>query len=287
MNKIYWLASYPKSGNTWVRVFLTNYLTEDGGPVDINHLKGGPIASDREVFDRWAGVEASDLPLDEIANLRPDVYRQMALHVDHPMYVKVHDACTRNAEGQLLFPPDVTGGALYLIRNPLDVAVSYAHHGGRTLTQTVDALCNPKGNVYETPDRMSLQLPQRLLSWSDHVRSWVDGSGLRITVTRYEDLHAEPGTAFEEVLRALDLELDTGRLSRAVALSEFETIREQEQQTGFREKHMRADAPFFRQGRVGTWREELTPDLADRIIETQGEVMMRFGYLHPDGRPVY
>ena len=158
-------------------MFLTNYLKPDGQPADINHLKGGPIASDREIFDRWAGVEASDLPFEEIANLRPDVYRQMALHVDHPMYVKVHDACTRNAEGQLLFPPDVTGGVLYLIRNPLDVAVSYAHHGGRTLPQTVDTLCNPKGNVYEMPDRMSLQLPQRLMSWSDHVRSWVDDSG--------------------------------------------------------------------------------------------------------------
>jgi aryl sulfotransferase len=287
VNKIYWLASYPKSGNTWVRVFLANFLGDGTRPADINHLRGGPIASDRDVFDRWAGVEASDLPLEEIANLRPEVYRQVAMHIDHPLYIKVHDACTRNAEGQLLFPPDVTGGVLYLIRNPLDVAVSYAHHGGRTLQETVESLCNPRGSVYEMPDRMSLQLPQRLMSWGDHVRSWVDGSLSRVTVVRYEDMHALPGIAFREVLRALDLEPETTRLSHAVSLSDFRTVREQELKFGFREKHMRADAPFFRQGRVGAWREELTPDLADRIVTAQGEEMRRFGYLDPDGRPVY
>ena len=174
VNKIYWLSwdrKLCKHRGSGVPA-SDNDPKADGQPADINHLEGGPIASDQEVFDRWAGVEASDLPFDEIANLRPEVDRQMALHVDHPMYVKVHDACTRNAQGQLLFPPDVTGGVLYLIRYPLDVAVSYAHHGGRTLPQQADTLGNPKGNVYEMPDRMSLQSPQRLMSWSDHVRSW-------------------------------------------------------------------------------------------------------------------
>lgn len=287
MNKIYWLASYPKSGNTWVRVFLTNALKDGDQPADINHLKGGPIASDREVFDRWAGVEASDLPFEEIANLRPQVYRQMARHVDHPMYIKVHDACTRNTEGELLFPPDVTAAVVYLIRNPLDVAVSYAHHGGRTLERTVDAMCDPKGVVYEIPGRMALQLPQRLLSWSEHVRSWVDGSGMHVRVIRYEDMLTEPEVAFDGIARVLHLDLDAQRFSNALALSRFELIQEQELRDGFREKHIRADAPFFREGRAGTWRDELPDDLADRILASQGDVMGRFGYLDLDGKPVF
>ena len=287
MNKLYWLASYPKSGNTWVRVFLTNYLNDEAEPADINRLKGGPIAIDRDIFDRWAGVESSDLPYDEIANLRPEVYRQMARHVDHPMYIKVHDACTRNAEGQLLFPPDVTGGVLYLIRNPLDVVVSYAHHGGRTLQQTVDSLCNPNGIVYEVPDHMALQLPQRLLSWSGHVRSWVDQSSLAVTVLRYEDLLSQPEASFQAVLRALRLELDAPRLSRAIAFSQFESMRVQELQDGFREKHMRADAPFFRRGRAGTWRAELTTEQARKVMDTQGDFMRRFGYLDDAGKPAF
>jgi hypothetical protein len=287
MNKIYWLASYPKSGNTWVRIFLTNYLGEEERPADINHLKGGPIASDREVFDRWAGVEASDLTLDEIADLRPHVYHQMAVHINHPLYIKVHDACTRNSEGDLLFPPDVTGGVLYLIRNPLDVAVSYAHHAGRTLEKTVEGMCEPNGYMFEKPERLSPQLPQRLLSWGAHVRSWVDESGMPVTVIRYEDMLAQPEGSFGLIVNALELNLDHERFSKAIMFSRFAGIRDQERQAGFKEKTMRADAPFFRQGRAGNWRSELIPELAERIIVTQRDVMQRFGYLDDRGQPIF
>ena len=67
---IIWLASYPKSGNTWMRTFLTNYWRDAAEPVDINSLEGGPIASARRVFDDAVGVEASDLTPAEIERLR-------------------------------------------------------------------------------------------------------------------------------------------------------------------------------------------------------------------------
>ena len=287
MNQIYWLASYPKSGNTWTRIFLTNYLNDADQPADINHLKGGPIASDRDLFDRWAGVEASDLSFEDIADFRPHIYRQMALHIAQPLYIKVHDACTRNSDGEMLFPSDVTSAVIYLIRNPLDVAVSYAHHSGRTLEQIVKNLCDQDGIVYENPKLLPPQIPQRLLSWSAHVRSWVDESGLAVTVIRYEDMLTQPEAAFERIIRALKLELDPIRLSKAVELSRFESIQEQESRAGFKERAMRADAPFFRQGRSGTWREELTSELADKIIEANADVMRRFGYLDQHNDPLF
>jgi hypothetical protein len=287
MNKIYWLASYPKSGNTWVRIFLTNYLGEEEQPADINHLKGGPIASDREVFDRWAGVEASDLTFDEIADLRPHVYQQMALHIEHPLYLKVHDACVRNSEGDLLFPPDVTGGVLYLIRNPLDVAVSYAHHGGRPLEKAVEGMCEPNGYMFENPERLSPQLPQRLLSWGGHVRSWVDESGMPVTVIRYEDMLAYTEESFERIVHALKLDLDHERFVKAIKFSSFHGSQDQERQGGFKEKTMRADTLFFRQGRAGNWRSELPEELANRIMVTQRDVMRRFGYLDEHDNPIF
>jgi hypothetical protein len=287
MNQINWLASYPKSGNTWTRIFLTNYLNDADQPADINHLKGGPIASDRDLFDRWAGVEASDLSFDDIADFRPHVYRQMALHIAHPLYIKVHDACIRNSDGEMLFPSDVTSAVIYLIRNPLDVAVSYAHHSGRTLEQIVKNLCDQDGIVYENPKLLPPQIPQRLLSWSAHVRSWVDESGLAVTVIRYEDMLTQPEAAFERIIRALKLDLDPIRLSKAVELSRFESIQEQESRAGFKERAMLADTPFFRQGRSGTWREELNSELADKIIEGNADVMRRFGYLDQHNDPLF
>ncbi len=287
MNKIYWLASYPKSGNTWVRVFLTNYLSDGEEPIDINHLRGGPIASDREIFDRWAGVEASDLSFEDIADLRPHVYRQMASHIAHPLYVKVHDACTRNSDSELLFPPDVTAAVAYLIRNPLDVAVSYSHHGGRDLEKVVETMCDPDGYVYENPSRLSPQLPQRLLSWSAHIASWVDDSGFDVEVIRYEDILADPEGCFARLLRTLGLPLDPEKLAKAVAFSRFDLLQEQETSAGFKERPLRADAPFFREGRSGNWRKELPSQLAEKIIAAHAQVMSRFGYLNDSGEPVY
>jgi len=287
MNKIYWLASYPKSGNTWTRIFITNYINDKDEPADINKLRGGPIASDRDIFDRWAGVEASDLTFEDIADLRPHVYRQMALHIMHPLYIKVHDACIRNSDGDILFPSDVTGAVVYLIRNPLDVAVSYSHHSGRPIEKVVENLCNPDGYVYEDPTRLPPQLPQRLLSWSDNVRSWVDDSGLRVEVVRYEDMKSNPEDTFTRIVRTLDLDLDQGKLSKAITFSNFDLVREQESASGFRERHIRADQPFFREGRTGGWQDELPQELADRIINNHKDVMHRFGYLDDNDRPVF
>src|SRR4030065_1748814 len=103
MAKIIWLSSYPKSGNTWMRVLLTNYLHNSDAPADINKLDGGPIASARAWFDEWTGIEASAMNDAVIERLRPDVYRCMAGESPGTLYMKVHDARGRTDRGDALF----------------------------------------------------------------------------------------------------------------------------------------------------------------------------------------
>ena len=91
MGGIFWLASYPKSGNTWFRSFLSNYMSDSDVPVDINRLNVGKIASQRLWIDEVIGFDTSDLTQDEITSLRPDVYRWK--HVDDEVsFHKIHDA---------------------------------------------------------------------------------------------------------------------------------------------------------------------------------------------------
>ena len=142
MGKIIWLASYPKSGNTWMRTLLTNYLRDSDTPADINKLDGGPIASARGWFDEWAGIEASALNDTVIERLRPDVYRCMAGESPDTLYMKVHDAWGRTDSGEALFPADVTGGVVYILRNPLDMARSCAHHWGLDIHKAVEDMCD-------------------------------------------------------------------------------------------------------------------------------------------------
>ncbi|MBU0493236.1 MAG: sulfotransferase domain-containing protein [Chloroflexi bacterium] len=283
---IIWLASYPKSGNTWLRIFLTNYVRNGAEPADINDLDGGPIASARRAFDDAVGVAASDLLPEEIDRYRPAVYLQMAAHSDGPLFLKVHDAYTRNPDGQPLFPQAATRGVVYLIRNPLDVAVSFAHHSGITVDEILPRLCREDFAFASRRDRLHDQLRQRLLSWSGHVRSWVDEPGLNVHVTRYEDMVRAPYPTFTAIVRFAGLPADPARVSKALDFSNFDSLQAAERKVGFRERSARA-ATFFRSGQVGDWRQVFTAEQATLLVAAHRDVMHRFGYLTPDGIPTF
>ena len=277
MGNIYWLASYPKSGNTWLRILLTNYLRNADEPADINALDGGPIASARQVFDDHVGVEASDLTQDEIERYRPAVYELISAQAAAPIFLKVHDAYTCTPDGIPLISKAATAGVLYLIRNPLDVAVSFAHHSASTVESIVRKMADPDFAFVDKPQALHNQLRQRLLTWSGHVTSWVNEPGLRVHVVRYEDMKADPIRIFTGVIRFCGLDDDPVRIAKAVDFSRFDRVQAQEAEHGFGEK-MPGAASFFRKGQVGSWREGMTDELAATLCAAHAQVMARFGY---------
>lgn len=279
MAGIVWLASYPKSGNTWVRVFLTNYQRNTDVPADINALDGGPIAADRRLFDDVAGVEAADLSPAAVAAARPAVFRLLADASTQTQFLKIHDAY-RAPGGVPVIPADATRAVVYVVRNPLDVAVSFANHEGLALEESVARLCQDV-TVARSVGRLRLQLEQRLLTWGQHALSWVDQTDVPCCVVRYEDLLQTPDTAFRRILDAVGLPVEADRLARAIAFSSFDRLRGQEARAGFRERP--ASSPvFFREGRSGGWRGRLDEEQVSRIIAANHDVMSRFSYL-PSG----
>ena len=245
MADIIWLASYPKSGNTWTRIFLTNYLRDEADENNLNDLEGGPIASSRQIFDLAVGVEASCLLPSEVEILRPAVYRVLARDHHRLLFIKTHDAWTHTPSGEPLFPADVTRGVVYIVRNPLDVAVSAAHHFGRPLAETVAQLCDETHTL--SSSALASQLPQRVRSWSGHVCSWLDESKLPVLIMRYEDMLAEPHAAFGDLVRFAGLIYDTQRLDEAIAASSFESLQQKEQAKGFRRTSAARIGAFFSQ----------------------------------------
>lgn len=284
--RITWLASYPKSGNTWARTFLTNYLREASEEADINDLYGGPIASSRLMFDRAAGISAAWLLPREIDALRPAVYRYVAAAAARPLFFKVHDAWRCTDRGEPLFPIQVTRATVYIVRNPLDVAVSASHHYGQSSEATVKQLCQDTFTLSKAKRGVpGAQLPQFVGDWSGHARSWLHESGLPVHVMRYEDMVVDARKAFGCMLAAAGIEVDAARLAAAVDASSFLKLQQQETRSGFRERRAYATAPFFRRGRVGSWREELAPNLVRQLIHAHGEMMHELGYIDEQHRP--
>ncbi|MDX2346773.1 MAG: sulfotransferase domain-containing protein, partial [Legionella sp.] len=137
---IYWLASYPKSGNTWFRIFLAHLLNTSDEALDLNHIQTGAIASARNWLDEALGFDSAHLSHDELDNLRPMIYAWHAQEASKPTYHKIHDAYTYFPDGRALVPPDACIGALYFIRNPLDIAVSLANHLSCSIDKAIEVM---------------------------------------------------------------------------------------------------------------------------------------------------
>ena len=270
-----WLASYPKSGNTWLRVLLANLLTD--APADINRLNSSQLAT-REIYDRAVGWETADFSADEFAALRLGVQESFA--AQHPgALLKTHDAFLRPGDGAPQFSLRATRCAFYLLRNPLDVVVSLGHHLGLTVDASIAMLNAPDAGLRYAPNEV--QLPQLLGDWSAHVAGWVDATGITVIPLRYEDLLEAPEATFAEACRRAGFSDDPARIAAAVARSSFQNLQRQEQERGFGERMTKR--VFFRHGRAGTWRAVLTAGQVAAIVDRHGEVMRRFGYLAADG----
>ena len=285
MSGIIWLASYPKSGNTWFRIFLTNLLRDSDTPANINELEKSPIASARGIFDQHIGFEASDLSADEIDLLRPELYCFLAEEQEEPLFMKIHDAYTLVADNLPLIPAAATGGALYFIRNPLDVAVSFAHHNGTDYNTAITNMADATFTFCGKPKRLHKQLRQKLLTWSDHVLTWNDAAQFPVCMLRYEDMKAQPLETFSRAVCFAGLPHNEEQIKKALAFSKFEVVQQQEEAEGFQEKSA-ASRRFFRKGESGSWREELNDEQVQRIIADHREVMQRFGYLDERGEIV-
>jgi hypothetical protein len=275
VRNLWWLASYPKAGNTWLRAVLATLVA--GKPVDINAMAWlGGTASNRRMFDDALGIASADLSFVQQMNLRPRVYEILSAEAARPLYCKTHDAYQLTPAGEPLFPATITRGAVYVVRDPRAVAVSFAHHSVRPLDDTISRMDDADAVFSAATARLSLNLPQRLLRWSEHVESWL-AAPFPVHVLRYEDMWDDPHAAFESVATFLGIGCDIPRLAAAVEATSFARLQAQEREFGFSERPPHA-AAFFRDGRTEGWRDVLTPEQAARIVASHGAVMRRLGY---------
>jgi hypothetical protein len=275
MSVISWLASYPKSGNTWLRIFLASLVS--GRAADINALPYlGRIAGARVGFDDALGIASADLSLEQQANLRPRVYEIWAADADRPLYCKTHDACHLTPSGEPLFPASVTRGAIYIVRDPRAVAVSFADFKAEPIDAAIARMDNPDELMGGSLGRLHRQTRQRLLRWSEHVESWLSAP-FPVHLLRYEDMHADPHAAFAAAASFLGLPHGREEIAAAIEASSFSRLQAREREGGFVEKPRRMTA-FFREGRTDGWRRDLTLEQAARIVAAHGPVMRRLGY---------
>ncbi|MEQ8877035.1 MAG: sulfotransferase domain-containing protein [Phycisphaerales bacterium] len=272
-NSIVWLASYPKSGNTWTRIFLANYFANEDRPLSINAADRFGFADAPAGLYRKIGGPNVDLTSRRATlALRARLLNAIDGNGATVNFVKTHNANT-NPFGVELIPPPATRSAVYILRNPLDVALSSARHFGTTHEQAVTDLC--RSDYVIGSENF---VPQFLGSWSDHVSSWAGETRFPVCILRYEDMLKDPATSFETMLRHAGLPIDKGRIEKAVRFSSFDELANQETTDGFKENTKNSER-FFTSGKSGNWRTELAPELVKKVRKQHRKMMKKHGYL--------
>jgi hypothetical protein len=244
-------------------------------PVSINQVhRFGMGDSIAQTYNMVAAPHTPDLNDHEVTlRLRDKVLRGIIGNNADVNLVKTHNI-RGAAYGTQLIPPQYTRSAVYIVRNPLDMVLSYARHYGIEPAAAVDAI----GRSDNANASDGAAVWQFLGSWSEHVISWTSNSPYPSLVLRYEDMLEKPEEAFGALVRHLGVPLEQERLQKAIRFASFDEVSRQEKATGFKENPGKSET-FFTSGQSGKGKEVLGPDLVEKIQTDHRATMKRFGYL--------
>lgn len=279
MSGILWLASFPKSGNTWLRVFIENLFRNSVNPASINALSvvryGDMLVP---LYEKVADKPLQAMGDAELHLLRKPLQRLWAQEAQTAI-VKTHNAL-EIYDGQPLIYLEYTVGAAYVVRNIFDVTVSYADHYRLTLDEAVEAMTSR----LQTTQTTSMAVFQVLGTWTDHYRSWHEVENFTPLTLRYEDMVKSPMKAFGSFMRYLGVPKNPERLKRAIKNSSFSVVSGQEKEIGFRER-VHQSQKFFRSGGVGGYRTILSKDHVKRLTDRHYDLLLELGYITKSGVP--
>lgn len=268
MTRLRFVCSYPKSGNTWVRMLVGHYLF--GGHKNLLS-RTRFVDNGRTWYQNVSPVPVAELPAGQQVQIRPAAMLQLA-RIAEPTLVKSHHAAI-TVEGVSLFSPLWTERVVVVVRDPRDILPSLADHMGIEMDEAADLMANAEATIQDDGGVAHL-----LTSWSQHVETWLGVESVPVHVLRYEDLHDDTAGELREVLAFLGVDFaDPERIEEAVEACAFDRLQQKEAEIGFQEASPNQDR-FFRKGEAGGWRDEVEPELAARIERDHGEMMDELGY---------
>ena len=283
-----WLASYPRSGNTFTRILLANYFAAGGTAYELNKLQDFiPSDISTALWPKVSDTAFEPENYEALWKARPAAiarYRKTKGPQTFPC-LKTHTANV-SAFGSSGFDFRQNDRVIYLVRHPLDVLLSYADFNATDIDFTIGQITT-SGFTVTQPVTGSIEIRG---SWSENVSGWIVAPPCPVLLVRYEELSTETERILRSILAFLGIPIIEERLRYAVSTSRFDKLREQEMAQGFHERPADAlSGRFFREGKALQWLRKLTPEQANRLADACEEEMTMLGYTHPrdvlfDGR---
>ena len=277
---IFWLASYPKSGNTWIRMFLRSYFLSSNQKFSLNEK--GMLDFEVSNFPTSELLKNANIDYSNFHNIAKNwVTLQDIINLNGKLnFLKTHNG-NFNLGNYPFTNTDNTIGGLYIVRDPRDVVLSYANHFGVNNDVSTDMLIDEENGEQYFDEKLKEKYFRSLMgSWSMNYLSWRHYKGRKIHLMRYEDLVKNPKKNFIKMLEYINsiisINIDQNRISKAVEETAFHKLQKLENREGFIEV---GKGKFFRKGKVGEWKENLDPKLTKKIEDHFRKEMIELDYL--------
>jgi hypothetical protein len=277
---IIWLASYPKSGNTWTRMFLHALMT--GSPIEsFDKIESSTsISSSRMMIDKYLGLDCIDMYQESVHKLRPEIFKLLSDDFTKPTIIKSHDTpfygSTRIITGAS------TNKIILVMRNPFDMVASYANHMNISIEDSVNSLCSTRTRIAKSKRKYTAQIAQHIGSWGSYYMDWKNCFRDQVYVIKYEDLKVDPFLNFKGLVEYLDWDHSDEEIKMAIDHSDFKKLKAVEQKNGFIEAP-RHDHNFFRAGKSGNWRNEISEEQAQKLVDRHYSVLLELNYIDIKG----
>ncbi len=285
---IIWLASYPKSGNTWLRFFIVSLLLRDNKDVSLKHLEGIKQFPTNYHFKDF-NISRSDLGnLNKISKYWVDA--QKKINSDNKIrFFKTHNALCK-LDNNIFTDEENTLGVIHIVRDPRNVLSSVNNHfHHKSLEESKKFIFDDRKGIFnksKIENKKIFTLPQVIGSWRTHYNSW-KLIRKNYLLVKYEDLIEKPKLEFKRIANYLEtllkVKFTDDNISRAVELSNFDRLKKIEEKDGFIESVTNLETgkkeTFFNLGPGNDWRNILDTNISNTISKKFKLEMEELGYI--------
>ena len=286
---IIWLASYPKSGNTLLRSMISSYFFTKEGKFNFKILNNINQFPDFKIFEN-CGVNTSNQM--EIVKNYINVQKQINIKDKNLIrFIKTHSAF-RSINGYQFTDLNNSLGVIYIVRDPRNVAKSYANHNQMSLERASDRMLEYNATLggLKNPINEADKILTHMGSWSSNYESWKEfKKSSRYLLIKYEDLIRDKEKTFITILKFIhklvesQFSIDDDKLKNILKTTSFEYMQKLEKNFGFEESvKLKKDSEkntFFKYGPKINTPESLPAEIKKKLEVSLKKEMEELGYL--------
>ena len=283
---IFWLASYPKSGNTWLRTLISSYYySKDGIYTDNIIKKIGQFPEKRHFtefeYDQNIVTDTTRFWLQAQKNINKD--KQLRFFKTHNAFGALNNQSFTNKENSI--------GCIYIVRDPRNVITSLKNHYEMNDEQALKWMTNEKQFIYDVQnlEKDGYSDFQFISSWVTNYKSWIVQKQIPFKLIRYESLLNETYAVFKDIIEfinktsGINKKIDKERLKNSVQSTSFNKLKDNEKKHGFSEailsKKTNEKIPFFFLGPENDWKKILTEEMKIKLNKIYKNNLKELSYL--------